>query len=354
MAVRKIKNSWWIDIRHNHLRYRKKSPDNSRAGAEAYEATLRQRLAKGENLSFAEHGKKPDNQEQRFKKFAWQWFETYVKTNNKFSEVKNKKCVLQANLIPFFGETLIDKIDTLQVELYKSRKLNAGLTPKTINNHLIILAKCLHDAQEWLNLPKLPKIKKLKVPPAKVEFLLPEESNLLLANSSGVWHDIILTALKTGLRRGELKALSWPDINWNNKTITVRHSWCEANNSLDTPKSNRDRHIPLTNEVYEMLLQQRQTNGFIFVDDKARKFDTKRLNQEIGKACKRAGIRKVTCHVLRHTFASHLVMAGAPLKAIQELLGHASIQITMRYAHLTPSSLREAITLLDPIKRHDV
>ncbi|MDP3792202.1 MAG: tyrosine-type recombinase/integrase [bacterium] len=352
MAIRKIKKSWWVDIRHNHIRYRKRSPDNSKVGTQAYEAVLRQKLARGETLAFTEPGRKPDNQEQKFKKFAWQWFETYVKTNNKFSEVNNKKYVLKTNLIPFFGETSIDKIDTMQVELYKSRKIGEGLMNKTINNHLIVLGKCLRDAQEWLNLPKIPKIKKLKIPPFKIEFLLQEESNLLLANSNGIWHDIIFMALQTGLRRGELKALNWLDIDWNNKMLIVRHSWCEVNNSLDTPKSNRDRHIPLTNGIYDMLWQRKKNSGFVFVDKKGNKFDTKRLNQEIGEACIRAGIRKITCHTLRHTFASHLVMAGASLKAIQELLGHANIQITMRYAHLTPSSLREAITLLDYKKGH--
>ena len=65
------------------------------------------------------------------------------------------------------------------------------------------------------------------------------------------------------------------------------------------------------------------------------------------RACKRAGLRRIGWHVLRHTFASHLVMRGAPLKAVQELLGHATIMMTMRYAHLAPEIAREAVKLLD-------
>jgi site-specific recombinase XerD len=64
-------------------------------------------------------------------------------------------------------------------------------------------------------------------------------------------------------------------------------------------------------------------------------------------ACKRASLRQIGWHVLRHSFASHLVMKGATLKAVQELLGHADIRMTMRYAHLSPSARREAVELLD-------
>ncbi len=67
----------------------------------------------------------------------------------------------------------------------------------------------------------------------------------------------------------------------------------------------------------------------------------------IARACRRAGLRPVGWHTLRHTFASHLVMRGVPLKAVQELLGHATIEMTMRYSHLSPDSRREAVAALD-------
>ena len=69
------------------------------------------------------------------------------------------------------------------------------------------------------------------------------------------------------------------------------------------------------------------------------------------RACKRAGLRQITWHVLRHTFASHLVMRGATMSAVQELLGHASIVMTMRYAHLGPQVVRETVRLLDGLGR---
>jgi len=65
------------------------------------------------------------------------------------------------------------------------------------------------------------------------------------------------------------------------------------------------------------------------------------------RACRQAGLRKITWHVLRHTFASHLVMRGVPLKAVQELMGHATIEMTLRYSHLSPEVGRGAVQLLD-------
>ena len=350
MTVRKIKNSWWVDLRHNHIRYRKKSPENSKAGATVYEATLRQKLARGELLSSIQQDKKQADQEQYLKEFAWKWFNTYVKPNNKASEISRKKYTLLSNLLPFFGETQINKITTLQIEEYKAEKISKGLKPKTINNHLTVLSSCLRAAEDWFDLPKIPKIKKLKIPPLQFDFLSFEDADLLLSHLEGIWREIVLTALKTGLRVGELRGLDWSDINWNNQTLTVKHSWCDYQNGLVAPKSNKTRQIPLINELCETLSQRKQKNGFVFLNQNRQIFSGKELNRVIEYACEKAGIRIITCHRLRHTYASHLVMRGAPLKAIQELLGHANIQTTMRYAHLAPSSLREAVSLLDTKK----
>jgi integrase len=139
-------------------------------------------------------------------------------------------------IIPFFGHTPLDRLDTQLVEQYKSRKISEGLTNKTVNNHLTVLSSCLRTAQDWLDITRIPKMIRLKTAPPKVDFLSQEECDLLLSHSSGFFHDIILMALKTGLRRGELIALSWSDINWSNQTLTVRHSWCEASRSVGTTK----------------------------------------------------------------------------------------------------------------------
>jgi len=197
-------------------------------------------------------------------------------------------------------------------------------------------------------LDKLPKIKKLKTPPPHDNFLSKEECHMLLGQLDGVWREIVLTALKTGLRVGELRGLQWKDINWNQRIMIVNNAWCDRSKKLLTPKSNRSRCITFGKEVYSMLYRRKRVGGFVSATEGRGYFGDDRLNRKIAKSCKEAGIKRVTCHILRHTFASHLAMAGAPLGAIQSLLGHSTIQTTMRYAHLSKSALKDAVDLLEP------
>lgn len=355
-AIKFNGNKWAVDFGFNGKRIRKVSPENSRAGALAYEAAIRQRMARGDSPDQI-FDEKPQERQPTFRTFAWKWYKIHAVPNNKPSELQRKRYCLQANLVPFFGRLPLDEITPYRVEQFKAKETGAGLHPKTINNHLTVLSSCLNSAVAWGVLDSIPKIKKLKVPPPKVDFLTKDECTLLLANSKGVWHDVIFTALKTGLRLGELKGLEWPDINWTTRTLHVRRAYCAHSKTLTSPKSNKERVIPLVDELQSLLLQKRKQSGAVFTDDRGERFNVKRLEREIGRACKRAGMRVVTCHKLRHTFASHLAMAGAPLGAIQMLLGHSDIKTTMLYAHLSPSSLRDTVTLLNarrsPVVRYD-
>jgi len=344
MSVRIIKKSWWVDLTFNRTRYRRRSPENSRAGALAYEAVLRQRLARGENIN-----REPPSQEPTFEQFAARWFRDYVTANNKFSERRNKGYILNASLNPFFGRMPIREITSAHIEAYKAREVASGISNKTINNRLTVLSKCISVAYEWQEFQEMPpKIKKLKCTSARTDYLSDDECRRLLANTNGVLHDFIIAGLRTGLREGELKGLQWSDIDFDHRILTVRHSWCDYRKVLDTPKSNRERHIPLGDEVYEVLFRRRRTSGFVFTVERGQPLSHKRLILQLARACERAGIRRTTSHVLRHTFASHLVAKGIPLNVVQSLLGHSSVTTTMRYAHIAPSSLRAAVDLLTP------
>lgn len=341
MSVRKFRNTWWVDFRFNRQRIRKKSPDNTMAGAKSYEALLRRKLSKGEQLDSKEQVAIPT-----LKDFSQKWFDTYVMNNNKYSEQRQKKITLRAHLIPFFGKLKLDQINSLKIEEYKAKKIESGLAPKTVNNHLAILGKCLHTAEEWIeDLPAVPKIRLLKVPPQKIEFLSKEECELLLSGAKDQWYEMILIAIKTGLRFGEIIGLQWQDINFNINVLTVRQSivW----DIVGSPKSNKERTIPLTKELSTTLARRKESNGLLFIRKNGKSPNQETAIRTLQRICKQVGLRYIGWHKLRHTFASHLAEAGVPIKAIQELLGHSNIQTTMRYAHLSPSVLEDAISKLE-------
>ncbi|MGD0328457.1 MAG: site-specific integrase [Minisyncoccia bacterium] len=348
MTARKIgKKSWWVDLRFNHLRYRKRSPDNTQAGARAYEAVLRQKLARGESIDDA---MRIMSQDQTFEHFAQRWFDEYVMPNSKPATQYSRKGILFPSLVPFFGKMQINQIKVSDVERYKARLLKRGLARKTINGHLVVFHHCVSTAYKWLQLEGVPpEIKWLKCPPSKTDYLSFEESEFLLSHSDGVVREIILTALRTGMRLGELIGLQWSSIDWPSKLIIVRHSWSHYAKALGSPKSNRERHIDMTNDLYETLLKRKKDTGFVFLDSDGEHFNQHRLNRRLTNVCEKAGLRHIGWHVLRHTFASHLVMRGAPVPAVQKLLGHSNIDMTMRYAHLDQSTLRTAIDLLNPM-----
>jgi integrase len=145
---------------------------------------------------------------------------------------------------------------------------------------------------------------------------------LMLKHSEGVIHEMIITALRTGMRQGELKGLQWSSIDWQNQSVAVRHSRCDYSKMLVPPKSNRERHIPLDIDVYDMLHKRKKNTGYVFTDTGKEPFDDARLNRRLANVCKKAGMRKITWHILRHTFASHLAMRGVPLTTVQTLLEH--------------------------------
>jgi len=342
MPTRRIKNSWWVDITHNNIRYRRKSPQDTKAGAQAFEMTLRRKLAEGVSLT-------PDPEQklrkQKFREFAEFWFKTHVMVHNKPSMIYRTRGILDGKLVPFFGNTSIGSISTLQVERYKAKAASTGLSNKTINCELSVLGRCLRDAKRWFNLERIPDIALLKLPPANHDFLREQECDLLLSALDGLWYDIVYTALKTGMRLGELRSLSWNDVQIENKTLTVRRSWCAISKQHLSPKGNSVRTIPLPEDVVQ-LLARRCGKGPLVFSEEGEVFSSKHLNAQLERACKSVGLRRVTCHVLRHSYASTLAMKGAPIIVIQRLLGHTDIKVTMRYAHISKSSLAEVIELI--------
>jgi len=318
-------------------RIRRKSPVQTRRGAAAFE---RQLFEDALSTSMKSH------QERRYDEHAIEFLKTYVAANNKYASLLTKESILRVHLLPAFGRLLLTEIHPRAIEAYKAAKKVAGLSPKSINNHLSVLRKSLVVASDWGLLDAVPPIQWMKVPPQKFDFLDFNEAERLLDAAEPAWVPIILTALHTGLRIGELIGLRWEDVDLVARRLTVMQA--VSRGRVDSPKNNRSRTVPLTNDLTAALKRHQHLKGkLVFCKRDGNMFTRDETWRPLRRACRRAGLREIGWHVLRHTFASHLAMRGAPLKAIQELLGHATIEMTMRYAHLSPNIGREAVELLD-------
>ncbi|HVO19771.1 MAG TPA: site-specific integrase, partial [Anaeromyxobacter sp.] len=248
------------------------------------------------------------------------------------------------------GAMKLDAIGPAEIEGYKAKKLADRLDKKSINNHLTALRKLLNLALEWGVVDRVPKVCGFKVKPQFVsedEYLTFEESDRFLRAAAPEWKTFLTTALKTGLRVGELLALKWQDIDLVAGHLIVRRTlWRDQEGP---PKGGLNRKVPLSDEALATLKAHRHLRGpYVFCDEKGGRLTHSVVKDVVPDNCRRAGLgKRITTHGLRHTFASHLVMRGASLKAVQELLGHESIEMTLRYSHLTPDVKREAVQLLD-------
>lgn len=341
MSVRMIRNSWWVDFRFDHIRLRKRSPENTRSGALMYESVLRSRLARGEHMSqlLIKSGRD-------FNDYSKEWFRAYVKTNNRASVQKEKFTTLRIHLVPSFGHLPLKDITNKLIEEYKLAKLESGLSPKTINNHISILRTCLSYAVEWGELEKLPRVKQLKCKPMVINFLNEDECQQVLTGKNELlMRDMVLLALRTGMRIGELIALTWQDIDFENKLINIQRSIVDG--KIGVPKSNRIRFIPLTNEMTSLFKNRPKFGPYVFHNNSGKPLTDHQVYGGLKRLCKETGVREFGWHALRHTFASQLVSKNVSLHTVQKLMGHSTITMTEHYAHLAPSSLQDAVKLLE-------
>ncbi|MBI5478137.1 MAG: site-specific integrase [Deltaproteobacteria bacterium] len=321
-------------------RVRKRSPVQTKRGAEEHERQLRQSLQAGT------YQRKEVAPPPTVAEFSKEFIGQYAVANNKPSEIDSKETVFRNHLVPFFGKLRLDQVGLRELERYKALKIKEEYKPSTINNQLTMLRRMLAVAVEWGLIQFVPKVKWLKIPEVEVDFLSFEEADRLLAHAEGEWKCMMMVGLKAGLRFGELLALRWDDVDLVVGQMVVRRS--AARGRIGTPKSGKSRKIPLCPSALAALKAQRHLRGELVFSDSGGELLTKgECKWPLWRACKKAGLRRIGWHTMRHSFASHLVMKGVPLRVVQELLGHATIEMTMRYSHLSPNVPRDAVALLD-------
>lgn len=301
-------------------------------------------------------GINPEETKIFFKDFAAQWLSDYAKVSVKPSTYVSYESIFRLHLLPVFGEMYLNRISGAHIQSFLAKKVSAGdLTPKSVVNILIPLKEMFKHALHWGFVFRDPTIviRRPRVEQEEMDFLTPEEISLFLQSVRPQFHAFFLTAVMTGMRRGELLALQWGDIDWHSSQISVRRSLYKG--TFVSPKSQNGVRRILMSPVLQRNLElhwtrtSRTESDLVFCTEQGKPLDPDNVvKREFQPALARAGIRQIRFHDLRHSFASILIANGENIKFVQNQLGHASATTTLdRYGHLLPGTQKESAERLD-------
>lgn len=257
------------------------------------------------------------------------------------------------HIAPRFENVPLNEIKPLDLESFKQELFESGLSPATVRQILGNIRRLYNKLAEWEIFDgKTPTsvIKMPKVENARIRYLTPQEAGALLdliKAKSTTWWRISLISLKTGMRLNEILSLTWSDLDLSARVIHVRFS----------KKKVRMTPMPLSIKSLFEDMPAGLPSALVFPSTTGEK------SEQVSMSFKRAveelefntGIKdarqKVVFHTLRHTFASWLAMDGVPLYTISELMGHSTMEMTKRYAHLCPDTKRTAVDKIDVISQ---
>ncbi len=370
VRVRKRSGAWWVFIDHHGKRKAKKV--GSREAAEKVKREIEARLALG-GLGFLSTDEKPEI--TTFADYAKKWTERYAEVECKYSTVYGYKLLLERHLKPEFGHLSLDEISREHVKDFAARLTGTGLSRNSVRRSVSLLAEVLNAALDDRLIERNPAVRILRSHKDKEEKfrpapLTPDEQDRLLKAAraeSLEQYAMHLVGLRAGLRRGEIVALQWGDIQFGadesdaNRFIEVKRNYVYGR--FTTPKNHRTRRVDMSLELRRTLLELRDARllevfaagkssiaeEFVFPSKRGGVLDPDRMIRDrFLPTLQTAGIRAVRFHDLRHTFGAMLIAAGAPLNYVKEQMGHSSIQVTVdTYGHLIPGVGERYVNRLD-------
>lgn len=319
---------WWIDYRDvDGRRHRRKAAPDYATARLVYRETMTA-IAKGDALGVREEG-------LRLRDFVERTYWPAVSATMSPLWAQLSHGILRRAILPRFGTLRLSAVRRDDVERWYAERLE-GVSASTANKELGRLKHLLARAVAWryLKHDSTKGIKKARENPGRVRYLTTEERALLAQEANPTLRLYILGALQTGARRSELIQVRRGDADFKHRLIT-----------FPTTKNGDRRVIPMT-EALAAAVSALPRN----LNPEARVFPPitpHALTRAFARLVKRVGLPNVTFHDLRHDAASTLTMAGVPQRTIMEILGHRDGRMTLRYQHLAPGHLREAMRALE-------
>lgn len=355
---------WWVFIRHNGNRKSKKVGDKKVAA----------KIAKSINdkITLGEFGL-DDEPQKTFGDYADFWGGTVMPAHCKPSTQKDYMAILTNHILPEFRNTPVAEISRMAVKSFLLAKLNGGLSRSTVRHLKSVLSGVFLLAMDdgaitvnpAVNLGKnfLPQKKNIH---SSSSALTSEELSALLASFREHYprhYPLALTLARTGLRIGEALALTWEDIDLAGRLIRVNKNFVRG--IMGTPKNGKARYVDMSSQLTATLTQlgnqakkEALTHGktdilsaLVFPSLAGTPLAKEHwMKRTYLPALKKAKVRRIRIHDLRHTYATHLIQAGESLAYIRDQLGHHSINVTVDiYGHLVPGGNRSAVDKLDEV-----
>jgi site-specific recombinase XerD len=327
---------WWIRYYVDGIERREKA---GRRG----DALKLYKLRKTDALRGVKLPKNLKHRGVRFKIIAQPAIDWYINHEQKdLRSFRGRMKIILAD----FGERVADEIKPSEIDTWLAAH---DWSPATKNRYKSVFSKtfkiALADGKVSANPARL--VQQRPENNARIRFLSDDEEKVIRAaivKRCPKHMEELDIALNTGMRKGEQYTLEWPEVSFRRKRIR-----------LDETKNGSRREIPINKTclaAFEALYARRPHDGRVFQSKYGEDLNDSRTWFESvmeEAADKMPSLKRFTWHCLRHTFISRLVMKGVDLRTVQELAGHKTISMTVRYAHLAPEHNQAAIEKLDPV-----
>jgi len=358
VKVKYWKGAWWVFV--NHLGRRKAKRIGDKETALKVAKAVRERLVRGDfNLE-------PAADDETLRTFSDGWMKTAA-GNLKASTITFYRMHLDSHILPALGDRQVSSLKRKDCRELVATCRAKGLARGSVRGMIRTLSTLLSQAVEDELLDANPALRMGRYLRAGDEaehsidpLTRAEAATLLTAARERYprWLPLLLCALRSGLRQGELLGLRWTDIDFSGGFLHVRQN--RVHGVTTTPKNHQVRKVDMSAQLClefqglrrrvreRCLAEGSDVPEMAFATDSGQYLDVGNLRRAFYRVLTAAGLRRIRFHDLRHTFASLLIQQGESLAYVRDQLGHASIQITVdTYGHLVPGGNRAAVDRLD-------
>lgn len=325
---------WWMTFSASGRAYRRSTGTDNKKLADSILSKVKTQIAEGKWFE-----KEESPEEYSLRELADK-YKAFIKGRQKSEKVKG---YIIGQLLDYFGEDrMLSTFTTYGIEQLQTANIERSLSNSANNKQLNIIKNMFKKAKEWkmvtdIVVKDVYSAKLLVDESQRLRFLSKDECKTLVDACEPLLRPIVVTALNTGMRKGELLTLKWDQAD-------LKHGFI----LLAKTKNGERREIPINNTLRSVLqgIVRHISVPYVFYNPET-EAPWCDLKKSWARALKAAKITDFHLHDLRHTFASHLVMAGIDIMTVKDLLGHKTLKMTLRYAHLAPSHRVRAVEIYD-------